>query len=343
MPLCNKFGRRPVYIASYSIYLATAIWCIFEKGYGGFLAARILMGFGAGAAETIAPVSIADVFFLHERGTIMSLYTCFLSVGVAMGMIIAGLITISHHWRVIYEVASALIGFVLLLAFFTFPETAYNREEVIQCSEASDGTSEKPIASTASDIERNGARPVPKKESYLESLKIFHKTYTSESFWKLLIRPIGLICLPPVLWAALVQAVTIGFVVAVTSNVASAFQNTYGMEPYQVGLCFIAAMIGSLIGIPAGGHLGDIIADFFTKRNGGVRDPEMRLPGMVLCLITAPLSLILYGVGIQHNLHWICPTIGLGLRMYTSPQQSFGILTNLQLHVSSELFYYARY
>lgn len=320
VPLCNKFGRRPVYVASYSIYLATAIWCIFEKGYGGFLAARILMGFGAGAAETIAPVSIADVFFLHERGTIMSLYTCFLSVGVAMGMIIAGLITISHDWRVIYEVASALIGFVLLLAFFTFPETAYNREEVIQCGEASDGTSEKPIASTASDVERNGARPVPKKESYLESLKVFHKTYTSESFWKLLIRPIGLICLPPVLWAALVQAVTIGFVVAVTSNVASAFQNTYGMEPYQVGLCFIAAMIGSLIGIPAGGHLGDMIADFFTKRNGGVRDPEMRLPGMVLCLITAPLSLILYGVGIQHNLHWICPTIGLGLLNFSITQ-----------------------
>ncbi len=31
----------------------TAIWCIFEHSYGGFLAGRILMGFGAGAAETI--------------------------------------------------------------------------------------------------------------------------------------------------------------------------------------------------------------------------------------------------------------------------------------------------
>ena len=31
----------------------TAIWLIFEHSYGGFLAGRILMGFGAGAAETI--------------------------------------------------------------------------------------------------------------------------------------------------------------------------------------------------------------------------------------------------------------------------------------------------
>ena len=53
VPLANKYGRRPVYILSYVVYLATAVWLIFEKTYGGFLAGRILLGFGAGAAETI--------------------------------------------------------------------------------------------------------------------------------------------------------------------------------------------------------------------------------------------------------------------------------------------------
>ncbi len=53
VPLANKYGRRPVYIASYLIYTATAVWLIFENTYGGFLAGRILLGFGAGAAETI--------------------------------------------------------------------------------------------------------------------------------------------------------------------------------------------------------------------------------------------------------------------------------------------------
>lgn len=72
------------------IYLATTIWAIFDQSYAGFLAARIVMGIGSGAAETIAPITIADVFFLHERGAIMALYTSFLSVGVGFGMIIAG-------------------------------------------------------------------------------------------------------------------------------------------------------------------------------------------------------------------------------------------------------------
>jgi hypothetical protein len=73
-------------------------------------------------------------------------------------------------------------------------------------------------------------------------------------------------------------------------------------------------VLGSLVGIFFGGHIGDWTADFFTKRNGGVREPEMRLPAIVISLITTPLALIFYGVGIQHHIHWIMPTIGLGLR-----------------------------
>jgi len=53
VPMANKYGRRPVYILSYAIYTAVAIWLIFEKSYAGFLAGRILLGFGSGAAETI--------------------------------------------------------------------------------------------------------------------------------------------------------------------------------------------------------------------------------------------------------------------------------------------------
>lgn len=52
MPLVNKYGRRPVYLASYVIYLAGAIWAACTYSYGSFLAARIVIGFGAGAAET---------------------------------------------------------------------------------------------------------------------------------------------------------------------------------------------------------------------------------------------------------------------------------------------------
>ncbi|KAK0734127.1 major facilitator superfamily domain-containing protein [Lasiosphaeria miniovina] len=323
VPVANKYGRRPTYVFSYLIYTASAIWLCFERSYSGFLAGRIIMGFGAGAAETVAPITIADIFFLHERGTVMALYTSFLAVGVALGIVISGLITIGHEWRVIYQVAAALVGFVLLLAFFAFPETAYIREKLQsddESAEAGQADSEKDVITT-SDVERvAGSKPGLMRESYLRSLKLFRQALTTESFLKLVVRPLGLICLPPVLWAALVEAATIGFLVAVTSNVAVAFQEMYGFEAWQVGLCFIGAIIGSIVGIPAGGHLGDKVADWFTRRNNGVRDPEMRLPAMIPCLIATPLSLILYGVGIEHKLHWICPTIGIALLNFATVQ-----------------------
>jgi MFS family permease len=310
VPMANKWGRRPVYILSYLVYFGTSLWLVFDRSYGGFLAARILMGFAAGAAETIAPVSIADIFFLHQRGRIMSSYTCFLSIGVAVGLVVSGLITMEHHWRTIYQVGSALVGFVLLLVVFTFPETAYPRDEL--APKHSGSTDKVPTLVPSSDAEA-ASKDVPKPHTYLQSLKIFRGTLTKESPFKMMIRPFGLILLPPVLWAALVEAATIGFLVAVTSNVDPAFEQTYQFEPYQVGLCFVSAIVGSLLGLPAGGHLGDIIAEYLTKRNGGVREPEMRLPAVMVSVITSPLALVLFGVGIEHKLHWICPTIGLGL------------------------------
>jgi hypothetical protein len=210
-----------------------------------------------------------------------------------------------------------LIGSTLLLAFFTFPETNYLRPIEI----GSDGTPtcvDKKIAAD-SHVEA-GSIGVPKKKTYFQRLKIFSGVYTQESLWKLFFRPIALILLPPVLWSSLVQSVTIGFIVAVTSNVASAYSTAYKFQAYETGLCFIAAIIGALVGIFCGGYLGDKTADFFTKRNGGIREPEMRLPAIIFSLISTPLSLILYGVGIQNHLHWICPTVGLALLNFSVVQ-----------------------
>lgn len=88
---------------------------------------------------------------------------------------------------------------------------------------------------------------------------------------------------------------------------------TYNFQPWQTGLCFIAAILRALFATFCGGTLGDMTADFFTKRNGGIREPEMRLPAITLSLITTPLALLLYGAGIKYKLHWMCPTMGLAL------------------------------
>lgn len=72
MPLIAKFGRRPIYVVSFALYTAFSAWAGGATSYNSSLGARIMMGFASGAAECLAPLTISDLFFLHERGTIMA-------------------------------------------------------------------------------------------------------------------------------------------------------------------------------------------------------------------------------------------------------------------------------
>ncbi|KAK6713295.1 hypothetical protein SNK04_004257 [Fusarium graminearum] len=328
MPLMAKFGRRPIYVISFTLYTAFSAWAGGATTYGSALAARIMMGAASGAAECLAPLTISDLFFAHERGAIMGIYTTALSAGVGCGIIVAGLITKDLDWRYIYWVSVAVIGSCTLLIIFTCPETGYDRSKAIdsptqvsQHKEISNQNNKVEDIVTKNDHDGSaslGHSPCGNKaeRSYWQSLSLFSGIHTQEPFVKLCLRPIILLALPPVLWATLVMAVSIGFLVAITSNFAVAFDATYGFEPWQAGLCFISCPVGAGFGAFFGGRFSDMIADRLTSRNDGVRHPEMRLPTMAISLITTPLSLVLYGVGIERNWHWILPTIGLGLSAF---------------------------
>ncbi|KAL6235088.1 hypothetical protein BDW75DRAFT_251109 [Aspergillus navahoensis] len=293
VPLLNKYGRRPIYISSFILYFFMILGAGLAKTYAGEITTRTILGIGAGAGECLAPVTISDVFYLHQRGYSMAIYNAALSAGVAFGIIIAGLVTINHDWRAIYFVGCALVGALILAIFLFFPETAYKRagnplvERSMEIQKQPD--------SHSSSIESASVPRIPAKVTYLHNLRIWSgETYTEESFWRMFVRPFGLILVPPILWATIVMSVTIGFLVAVVSNFASAFSTTYGFEAWQSGLCFVAGMLGCLLGTFAGAIIPSVVA--------------------------APLSLVLYGCGIAHGWHWMVPTVGLGLLSFAITQ-----------------------
>ena len=72
IPCIIKFGRRPVYVCSIVLFTVTSIWCGAARSYASELVGRLFLGFFSGAAECLAPLTIADIFFLHERGSLMA-------------------------------------------------------------------------------------------------------------------------------------------------------------------------------------------------------------------------------------------------------------------------------
>jgi hypothetical protein len=151
------------------------------------------------------------------------------------------------------------------------------------------------------------------KKTYREQMRLINPPLTNESLLAMFWRPIPLLFLPSVLWGTLSMSVVIGTFVAISSNYATAFSTIYGFSTWQCGMTYSGVLVGALVAIYGGGWLSDKVADLFTIRSGGIREPEMRLPTVTISLILGPLGLLLYGAGIAKAMHWIVPIVGLGL------------------------------
>jgi MFS family permease len=96
-PAAKVWGRRPVYIVAIMIMFAGSVWGAFAKGYGSFLASRIVSGFGMAPYEVLVQCTIGDMYFVHQRATRIAAWNLFLLCGIAGGSLISGyIIQVSH-------------------------------------------------------------------------------------------------------------------------------------------------------------------------------------------------------------------------------------------------------
>lgn len=81
----------------------------------------------------------------------------------------------------------------------------------------------------------------------------------------------------------------------------------------MVGLSYLSPLIGVALGSFYAGYLGDRIVLYLARRNSGVLEPEHRLWLFSLSLILIPGSLLLWGVGAAHHIHWFGLIFAMGV------------------------------
>lgn len=92
----------------------------------------------------------------------------------------------------------------------------------------------------------------------------------------------------------------------------------YNFRPSMVGLSYVSCCIGVLVGMLVSGRLSDWLTIKLARRNNGIMEAEHRLWPFVLCLVMVPGSLILWGVGAAHNIHWFGLVFAMGCLAFTS-------------------------
>jgi MFS family permease len=103
-PFSNIYGRRPIYLIGNLIAGAMNIVAAHCTTWAGIMITRAIVGVAAGSTVAIGGATICDLFFMHERGLYMGVYTFSLTHGPHLSPLLGGYIAQHLGWRYCFSI-----------------------------------------------------------------------------------------------------------------------------------------------------------------------------------------------------------------------------------------------
>lgn len=85
-PLSEVYGRRPIFVVSYTVYIAFTVAAPFASNITALIVIRFFASAFGSSAQTIPGGMIADLFSKNERGPVMALFAACPFLGPAFGV-----------------------------------------------------------------------------------------------------------------------------------------------------------------------------------------------------------------------------------------------------------------
>jgi MFS family permease len=89
IPFANVYGRRPIYLLRTAIGFATALACGATHTFSQLVVARVFNGLFP-VAMALGPATVNDLFFFHQRGRAMGVFTVALTSGTHLESLVGG-------------------------------------------------------------------------------------------------------------------------------------------------------------------------------------------------------------------------------------------------------------
>ncbi|CAB4388529.1 unnamed protein product [Rhizophagus irregularis] len=267
------YTRRNVYLASFTIYIIGTVICGLSNSIWLLLAMRLVQACGASAVLSIGAGTISDVFHSLERGRAYGIFYLGPLVGPVIGPVIGGYVTDYLGWRWILWILAVIGGLILILIFFTFPETYLPPTNL-----------PNPNNTTSNSQRRKRFDPTS---------------------------PLRLLKYPNMSLVIVYISITFAVIYLQNTLVGPSFANIYHVSASTVGLIFLAPGTGYMIGSVIGGKWSDYVLIEAKKRNNGVGYPEMRLHSVWIGCFFISVSYICYGWFLEARLHIALPIIAM--------------------------------
>ncbi|KAK5313030.1 hypothetical protein LTR93_011097 [Exophiala xenobiotica] len=293
-PLASRYGRRPILLASVLGSFATNMggaWC---TSYGTQMTTRALTAICISPALGIGGAVATELFFAHERAQKLGWWTLMTTLGTPGGPFIMGFVVQHIGVRWIFWIL-AIINFCQFLRYLLLGgETLYPSH--------SDAASSVP-ATKSPTLRRIDRTPL--------SLSAFYS-------------PLLLVTKASVIVPSCAYAVVFCYAnIALLVETPVIFGEKFHLDAQQIGLQYIALIIGSVIGEQVSGPLSDFVQRRHRKHSQGNpqhrASPTRRLWFSYVGFLTVFIGLIVWGVRVQHAKEgvWnVTPLVGAAIAAF---------------------------
>lgn len=230
-----------------------------------------------------------------------------------------------YGWRSFWWLCTAIAVFALIFQVLLMPETRWGERDIVIVREPSnthaDHDGEKERSSTteeahheSTEVNANGEIVVklsgkPSKAQF----SLWGKLDKSSigSVIPALIMPFRMFSYPIIVWSSFVFAWAASMLVIINVTQSQAFSGPpWNMSATDVGYTNFGAIVGVAFSLVIAGPMSDWVSAWLTRRNKGIREPEMRLVALVPFTVSCLLGGVIVAVGYQHQWSWKAIVIG---------------------------------
>ena len=119
----DRVGRRRLLLAGLAVFLAASVWCALSVSAGELIAARAVMGLGAGIVFPLALAVVAAAFGDAERPKAIGILTAAIAASLPLGPVLGGLLLQHFSWNSVFWINVPAVCLTLVAGAVLVPES----------------------------------------------------------------------------------------------------------------------------------------------------------------------------------------------------------------------------
>ena len=131
-PAVHLYGRRNLYLIGMLFGVIGSSWYGSIKDTGDTIWSQLFVGASESVAEAAVQLSLLDIWFEHQNGTTLGLYTLATAIGTYVGPLIGNQISASSiGWRWIGYCGAIISAGTFIVLYFALEETEFQRDRYL--------------------------------------------------------------------------------------------------------------------------------------------------------------------------------------------------------------------